>query len=720
MDEVANLREFPPIGYDQTFGPRAYHFARSQSTPFVYYLQTYERTRREWKPWEVMPLDIQTHEDHKTMEFRRLTFLPVLLQGRLHVFTPLLVKKTVQLGTASANAVLRTEDRVEIRFGWSEYRNNKWTAKQLSGDTWLSPPALFTHLDFFFDYGEVLGIRAMISAPGNYRGYPIFKFTNRVLEAEPSVPPTPQRVASVAVDTIEVPEPAALPAVVALAAVGADSVTLRSTDIATTQSTDPPPHTDPMKPLAVLYNSLSSKLLEHPTTATTAPSALRSVYKALAVNTKAISNHELRERNSLYPWELGLHIPMLLMDRLASSHQYEQALEVAHCVFDPMSASATNPNVVWKWEPFQKQATIADSIRSILGRLLGNTPAPDVENWRNRPFQPHVVARDRPVAYKRWMVVRYIEILIASGDKLFRENTMESIPLAIQYYTLASHLYGPPGMTIPGCRQKKNPKTYNSLFTGWDAFSNAFVDLENAFPFHRPRNCSCGKPTHDFNLAWNRYFCVPRNKKIRDLRATIDDRLYKIRHCLDINGAKLVRALFEPPIDPGVFVRATAEGLSIANVLDHAGGPMPNYRFRYLLQKAFEMVQELKSLGGEFLAAKEKKDSHAYELIRVGHEHSINTLVMDMKKLNLVESNKTLGKLTSPPPTVPLPSLSNQTVTQMRSRNLAMVRSPGSTITRSSSARTSSNSPACDHSPSRCPPSNRSRPGSKRLCPRTN
>lgn len=661
-----------------------YHFARTRSTPFVYYHQSYYITGKEWKPWEVMPLDIQTHENQDWMEARRNTFLPVLSQGRLYVFTPLLVKKPVQLGTTTANAPLQTENRVEVKLGWSEYRNNKWTMKQLSSATWLSPPA--TLEEFKMDASGFTPLLFSVYLPVKgaifMTRHSAFKFINGVLYVEPNAPPTLQRAeGAVPVVTAEDQVGASIGSgarfqlsdgVVALAAAVSGSGTLRSRDIETTQSTDfpapaaatdfptPAAATNPITPTA-LYNSLSAKLLDNRTASFT----LRDMYKTLAVNnTKvSVSGHELRERNALYQWELGLHIPMLLMDRLASSHQYEQALEVAHYVFDPLSASHMDLTAVWKWEPFRKQATIEDNIRSILGRLVGNTPSPDVANWRDRPFQPHVVARDRPVAYKRWMVMRYIEILIASGDKYFRENTMESVPLAIQYYTLASHLYGPSGMTIPVCRQKKNPKTYNSLISGWDAFSNAIITIETAFPFHKPATCFCGNTSQNFTQAWNRYFCVPRNKKLQDLRATIDDRLYKIRHCLDINGAKLVRALFEPPIDPGMLVRATAEGLSIANVLDHAGGPMPNYRFRYLLQKAFEMVQELKSLGGEFLAAKEKKDSHAYELIRLGHEHSINTLVMDMKKLNLVESNKILGKLTL---LVRLPSLSNQPVTQIR------------------------------------------------------
>jgi hypothetical protein len=74
------------------------------------------------------------------------------------------------------------------------------------------------------------------------------------------------------------------------------------------------------------------------------------------------------------------------------------------------------------------------------------------------------------------------------------------------------------------------------------------------------------------------------------LRATIDDRLFKLRHCQDINGVVQKLPLFSPPIDVSLLVQATAAGLSISAVLNDLNSPMPNYRFYFLLQKAHEVL----------------------------------------------------------------------------------------------------------------------------------
>ena len=46
----------------------------------------------------------------------------------------------------------------------------------------------------------------------------------------------------------------------------------------------------------------------------------------------------------------------------------------------------------------------------------------------------------------------------------------------------------------------------------------------------------------------------------------LEDRLYKIRHCLDINGQRRMLPLYQPPIDPMQLVRAKAMGLSLDQV----------------------------------------------------------------------------------------------------------------------------------------------------------
>ena len=103
------------------------------------------------------------------------------------------------------------------------------------------------------------------------------------------------------------------------------------------------------------------------------------------------------------------------------------------------------------------------------------------------------------------------------------------------------------------------------------------------------------------------------------LRATIDDRLFKLRHCQDINGAVQKLPLFEPPLDVGALVAAAALGLSISSVLSDLDSPMPNYRFYHLLQKAHEVVADLKALTQGWLSAKEKEDGEALAILRQQH-----------------------------------------------------------------------------------------------------
>ena len=61
-----------------------------------------------------------------------------------------------------------------------------------------------------------------------------------------------------------------------------------------------------------------------------------------------------------------------------------------------------------------------------------------VPDWRNHPFDPHRIASYRTVAYQKTVVMKYLDNLIAWGDNLFRQDSMESINEATQYYLLAA------------------------------------------------------------------------------------------------------------------------------------------------------------------------------------------------------------------------------------------------------------------------------------------
>jgi hypothetical protein len=125
----------------------------------------------------------------------------------------------------------------------------------------------------------------------------------------------------------------------------------------------------------------------------------------------------------------------------------------------------------------------------------------------------------------------------------------------------------------------------------------------------------------------------------------IADRLFKIRHCQNIDGIERSLALFAPPIDPGMLVRAAAAGLDISSILAGINAPVPYYRFNVLSQKAAELAQEVRGLGSSLLQALEKKDAEAMSLLRSEQEIKVLNAVKDMKLLQIQEAGEQIEVL---------------------------------------------------------------------------
>lgn len=103
--------------------------------------------------------------------------------------------------------------------------------------------------------------------------------------------------------------------------------------------------------------------------------------------------------------------------------------------------------------------------------------------------------------------------------------------------------------------------------------------------------------------------------------------------------------LFEPPIDPGLLVKAKAAGLDLSSVLADISAPMSSYRFGHMLQKSLELCGELKSLGAALLSALEKQDAEALSTLRAGHEVALFRAVRAVRKQQIDEANETLEGL---------------------------------------------------------------------------
>lgn len=362
---------------------------------------------------------------------------------------------------------------------------------------------------------------------------------------------------------------------------------------------------------------------------------------------------------SVYNWELFFHAPMLIATRLSQEQRFAEAQAWFHYIFNPTDNSGgDSPQRYWKVLPFFKNAHPEEQqIQQLLEALsyTGNDEQKNsnkkeveqqVEAWRDNPFNPHLIARMRITAYQKNVVMKYIENLIAWGDQLFSRDTIESINEATQLYVLAANMLGARPEHIPPAGTLK-PETYALLRMRLDSFSNVIVQMETEFPLSTGDSSSNGgrrggrRAADTLNLGSTFYFCIPNNDKLLSYWDTVADRLFKIRHCMNIEGVVRQLPLFEPPIDPALLVRAFAMGVDISSVLNDINAPTPHYRFNYMLQKALELCAELKSLGGALLSALEKKDAEELSTTRASHEMTILKAVREVRKQQIKEAKTT-------------------------------------------------------------------------------
>ena len=253
----------------------------------------------------------------------------------------------------------------------------------------------------------------------------------------------------------------------------------------------------------------------------------------------------------------------------------------------------------------------------------------------DKPFMPHAIARTRHRAYQYCAVMKYLDNLIAWGDDLFQQDTIETINEATLLYVLAANILGPRPERIPpiGSVQAKTFADLKAI--GLDKMGDALVELEAAFPFNLTSTGSgSGGDTSGsgplFGIGRTLYFCVPRNDKLLGYWDTVADRLFKIRHCMNIEGVVRQLALFDPPIDPGMLIAAAAAGIDVGSIVSGLNAPVGPLRSLPLIQKAVELSVEVRSLGGALLSALEKADAEHLALIRQRHEIQIQQLTQDV------------------------------------------------------------------------------------------
>ena len=352
-----------------------------------------------------------------------------------------------------------------------------------------------------------------------------------------------------------------------------------------------------------------------------------------------------------YNWELCFHVPLTIAVHLSKNQRFAEAQKWFHYIFDPTSddTSVAAPQRYWRFLEFRKIAPgerIDELLRVLAKPAAECTPdelaerASTLQSYQavlDHPFQPHAVARTRVVPYQYSVVMKYLDNLIAWGDSLFAQDTIETINEATQLYVLAANILGPRPERAPTAGTT-TAKTFKQLKeAGLDPTGNAFVELESQFPLDitlpQSANDASDGSAPLFGLGRALYFCIPPNDRLFAYWDTVADRLYKIRNCLNLEGVFRQLALFDPPIDPGMLVKAAASGVDISSVVAGLNTAPSPVRARVLIQHALSMAAEVRSMGTALLGALEKQDGEKLALLRQGHDGVLQRMNRDVRFL---------------------------------------------------------------------------------------
>jgi hypothetical protein len=372
-----------------------------------------------------------------------------------------------------------------------------------------------------------------------------------------------------------------------------------------------------------------------------------------------------------YNKELVYFLPVAVAVHLSQNQRFAEAQQWFHLVFDPTSTDMDVPEPQRYWKSFMFRAAGSGSGGNItdIGSLLQLLSTPNLQGTEllqqqnvldgyqaitANPFLPHLVAQTRPVAYQYYVVMKYLDNLIAWGDSLFANPTIETVNEATLCYVLAANLLGPRPQALPA-RGATAAMTYaqlrqNAQLGNLDPMGNALVELEAQFPFNLdagsgPAGSQAIQTGPLFGIGRSLYFCVPPNPTLLGYWDTVADRLFKIRHCQNLQGVVQPLPLFDSPLDPGVLVQAAAGGVDVGSIVSGLNQPVGPVRSITRIQKAIELCNEVKAFGAALLGAFEKGDAELLGQLRQNHEVSLQQMTQNVRYLQWQQAQQATKSL---------------------------------------------------------------------------
>lgn len=290
--------------------------------------------------------------------------------------------------------------------------------------------------------------------------------------------------------------------------------------------------------------------------------------------------------SALYFWEMFYYVPMMVFQRMLDEQRYDDASNWITYIWNPGGYTINGSLAPWLW-----------NVRPLEEDTSWNSKIPDT-------YDPDAVAQSDPMHYKAATVMKSLDLMIARGDKLFRELTTDALTEAKMWYEQAQNTLGTRDLSL-------------SSVTNWDNEKLSTVVGADQSPF-----------------------LSEQNEQIDVYLQTLAQRMYNLRHNLSIDGQPLNLSVYSTPADP--------KALQAAAVVAASGGSdlpavdfIPQYRFPIMLQDARSMVGQLSQFGSTLLSVTERQDAEAMaELLQTqGSELALQAIAVQQKAIEEIDAD---------------------------------------------------------------------------------
>ncbi|OCW26254.1 neuraminidase-like domain-containing protein [Pseudomonas sp. S3E12] len=357
----------------------------------------------------------------------------------------------------------------------------------------------------------------------------------------------------------------------------------------------------------------------------------------------AVNRMDFHGANGKYFWELFLHLPFLVSQRLNLELQFDEAERWLGFIFDPSRKQDSKGRPDY-W-----------NVRPLMDGLL------QMDHATRKPADPDGIASSHPVRYRKAIYLHYLKNLLDRGDAAYRQLTPDSLGEAKLWYVRVLDLLGPrPDIKLV---DSWTPVTLqvlsNSTNTQLRTFEQRLIEQDHLRADSAQANeghslYQFAEPplylrtfSHDPTLADldSDYLRLPINAHLVKTWDIAESRLDNLRNSRTLDGKPLSLPLFAAPLNPRDLLAAFGQGAAAGGSARLLAQDVPHYRFSVMHERALNAVQTLTQFGGTLLSLIERKEQAQFEALQYRQAWDFAQFSIDLQQQAQVidkESQKAL------------------------------------------------------------------------------